>query len=238
MMFHRQFHNLTEMLFPRLCSGCGERLAIGEKCVCSSCQLQLPLEKNHDWATNRRRQAWNDHQQLVRIGALTKFARDNIASNIVRSLKFHRRHELGAWMGRTAVQQLRNTGLFDDIDVLIPIPLSKSRLHTRGFNQAEAIAKGMAQELDIPVRTDVLRRIIDRESQTHFAIPQRLDNADRVFALMSDEGLQGCHVMLVDDVMTTGTTMLGAMVELEAVPDIRISIFAWAWAAVPAIQRP
>lgn len=220
------------MLFPRLCGGCGERLSIGEQAVCTSCQLKLPLEKNHDWELNPRRVIWNDHQCLARMGALTKYERDNIASNIVRSLKFHRHYELGAWMGRTAVQLLRNTGLFDGIDLLIPIPLSKSRLHRRGFNQAEVIAQGMAQELGIPMRTDVLRRIIDRESQTHFEIPKRLNNADKVFRLNCADGLAGQHVMIVDDVMTTGTTMLGAIEELEAIPDIRISTFAWAWARI------
>ena len=229
--------SLINMLFPRLCGGCGERLVIGEEAVCTSCQMQLPLEKNHDWELNKRKMIWSSHQCLVRMGALTKYERDNIASNIVRSLKFHRRYELGAWMGRTAVVMLRDTGLFDGIDCLIPIPLTRSRQHARGFNQAEAIAKGMAEELNIPIRTDVLQRTVNRESQTHFAVPQRLENAQRVFRLVNVEGLSGKHVMIVDDVMTTGTTMLGAIEELEAVPDIHISTFAWAWAHVPPVAH-
>ena len=224
--------SLGDMLFPRLCCGCGERLSIGEHFVCSTCQLHLPLEINHDWQFNQRRMIWSDHLQLFSVAALTRYERENIASHIVRSLKFHRRYELGDWMGRTAVLLLRDTGLFEGVDVLVPIPLSKRRLRSRGFNQAEAIAKGMTAALNIPVRTDVLKRMKDRESQTHFSVPQRLENADKVFHLNSTEGLQGKHVMIVDDVMTTGTTMLGAIELLEQVPDVRISTFAWSWVSV------
>ncbi len=230
-------NSLLDLLFPRTCCGCGERLARGEQLVCCTCQRELPLEKNLDWELNRRKMIWSSHKRLIRMGALAKYERDNIAAHLVRSLKFHRRYELGEWMGRLAARKLRATGLFDDVDCLIPIPLTRSRQHSRGFNQAEAIAKGMADELKIPIRTDVLRRTVNRESQTHFAVPQRLENAQRVFRLVRSEGLQGQHVMLVDDVMTTGTTMLGALEELEALPDVKISTFAWAWAHVPPVAH-
>ena len=225
-------YSLVDLLFPRLCCACGERLAIGENLVCAGCQLQLPLEVNHDWRYNRRRLIWSDHLQLERMGALTRYERGNRASMIVRNLKFRRQYELGAWMGRTAVQRLQGTGLFEGVDLLIPIPLSERRLHSRGFNQAELIARGMADELGIPIRTDVLKRVVARESQTHFAVPKRLGNAENVFKLITSDGLRGKHVMLVDDVMTTGTTMLGAIEVLEAIPDVRISTFTWAWAYV------
>lgn len=226
--------SLTDLLFPRLCCGCGERLALGEQLVCSRCQLSLPLETNHDWDFNRRKALWIDHERLVRMGALTRYQRGNVASELVRSLKFRRHYLLGEWMGRTAVQLLRHTNLFEGVEVLVPIPLTRQRRFLRGFNQAEAIARGMASELGIPVRTDVLRRIYDRESQTHFTLAQRLENADHVFALQSDSDLAQRHVMVVDDVMTTGTTMLGAIEALEAVPTVRISTFVFAWVYMPA----
>lgn len=226
--------SVLDLLFPRLCGGCGERLALDERLVCARCQLALPLESQRDWDFNRRRALWDDHRQLVRMGALARYARDNVASELVRSLKFRRHYALGDWMGRTAVALLGDTNLFEGVDVLIPIPLTPARQHLRGFNQAEAIARGMAAELHIPVRTDVLVRLRDRESQTHFSLRRRLENADHVFALRTGEGLQGLHIMLVDDVMTTGTTMLGALEVLEQLPDVRISTFAWAWAHLPA----
>lgn len=234
MILKRWWLGLLELLLPRVCCGCGERLATGERLVCARCQLTLPLETNRDWDFNRRKRAWGDHPALAHVGALTRYERTNVSAELVRSLKFHRRYELGAWMGRVAVLSLRDTGLFEGVEVLIPIPLTRRRLHTRGFNQAEKIADGLAGELHIPVRTDVLRRLRYQESQTHFMLTKRRDNVQGIFELLTDEGLRGKHVMIVDDVITTGATMLAAIEALERVPDIRISVFAWAWAPVPA----
>ena len=224
------WQGLLELLLPRVCCSCGERLAAGEELVCAQCQLTLPLEGNHDWDFNRRKTAWGDHPALCHVGALTRYERSNTSAALVRSLKFHRRYELGAWMGRVAVLSLRDTGLFEGVEVLIPIPLTRRRLRSRGFNQAEKIADGLAAELHVPVRTDVLRRLRYQESQTHFMLTKRRDNVQGIFQLLTDEGLRGKHVMIVDDVITTGATMLAAIEAMETVPDIRISVFAWAWA--------
>lgn len=225
--------SLKDLLFPRLCGGCGHRLALGEQLVCARCQMTMPVETNQDWEYNRRKSQF-EYSCLIRMGAFTRYERGNVASEIVRNLKFRHHYELGEWMGRKAVLQLRDTHLFDTVDLLVPIPLTESRLHSRGFNQAEAIARGMAAELGIPVRPDILKRLRDRESQTHFTLVQRFENADHVFTLGPHNDVQGCHLMVVDDVMTTGTTMLGAIDVLKKIPDVRISTFAWAWAYVPA----
>ena len=209
-------------------------MALHEHFVCARCQLDLPLESQRDWIYNRRKMLWDDHKQLVSIAALTRYDRGNIASEIVRSLKFRQQYKLGEWMGQMAVKMLRETALFEGVDCLIPIPLTDGRKHSRGFNQAEYIARGMATELHIPVRCHVLRRLRERESQTHFNLVERISNADHVFSLADASGLRGQHVMIVDDVMTTGTTMLGAIDCLETVPDIRISTFTWAWAHLTA----
>ena len=225
----RWCQSCADFLLPRLCAGCGRQLALQERLVCAHCQLTLPLETNHDWLFNHRKMLWSDHTALQRMAALVRYERDNIASEIVRSLKFRRQYKLGDWMGRTAVKLLDDTGLFSDIDFLVPIPLTRQRLHVRGFNQAEAIARGISAESGIPLCTDVLRRLREKESQTHFTFVERLSNADHVFAASNYEALTNRHIMIVDDVMTTGATMLGAITALETIPDIHISTFAWAW---------
>ncbi|MCR5780458.1 MAG: hypothetical protein K6G70_07955 [Bacteroidaceae bacterium] len=230
MMNNLWWRSLMDLLFPRTCCGCGERLGLDEQLVCSHCQMQLPLETNHDWLFNRRRASWSDHPCVANVAALTRYERTNISAQMVHNLKFFRRYELGGWMGRTMVQRLCGTGLFEGVDYLLPIPLSAARQRQRGFNQAEAIARGISEILGIPVRTDLLRREASRESQTHFNLSQRMGNAAHVFKLLRSEGLEGKHIMLIDDVITTGTTMLGAIEALEHIPGIRISVFAWAWA--------
>lgn len=221
--------SLQDLFFPRLCAGCGQHLALGEKLVCVHCQMCLPLETNHDWTGNWRVNQWATHEHLERIGALTRYCRRNAAANIVHALKYQRIHALGSWMGQVAVHLLSDTGLFDGVDALVPLPITPARRHYRGFNQSELIAQGMSEALGLPVLPEALRRTIDRESQTHFTTQQRRQNAVNVFQLGITDGLDAKHLMLVDDVMTTGTTMLSALTTLEQLPDIRISCFAWAW---------
>ena len=233
MVLKRWGREVLELLFPRQCCGCGQRLASGEQLVCMECQCCLPLETLRDWEFNRHKVALGTHPALFRVGALTRYDRTNISAELVRSLKFRRRHELGKWMGRVAAELLGDTGLFEGVDMLVPIPLTARRLHRRGFNQAEKIADGLSAALGIPVRTDVLQRLRYQESQTHFLRAQRHDNVQGIFRRLTDEGLAGRHVMIVDDVITTGSTMHAAIEALESVPGIRLSVFAWAWVPIP-----
>lgn len=231
------FSDLLTFFFPRACPGCGHRLAREEGYVCPKCMAILPLEQDYDWRGNSRVLQWLEHEAVVRAGAFAHYERDNVAAQIIHALKYGRHHELGSWMGRWAAQTLLPTGLFEEVDALVPIPLTRSRQHWRGFNQAEKIADGMAEVLGLEVRTDVLRRVADRESQTHFPIAHRRRDMSDVFALQAPTDVEGRHLMLVDDVMTTGTTMLGAIQTLERVSGIRLSAFAWAWTYQPP-HRP
>ena len=129
MMLKRWGREVLELLFPRQCCGCGQRLASGEQLVCMECQCCLPLETLRDWEFNRHKVALGTHPALFRVGALTRYDRTNISAELVRSLKFRRRHELGNWMGRVAAELLGDTGLFEGVDMLVPIPLTARRLH-------------------------------------------------------------------------------------------------------------
>ena len=227
--------SVLDLLLPRPCCGCGRPLAFTERYVCPMCQLRLERDMEMDWRTNRRIVLWREHEALQRMGAFTFFRRKDIAANIIHELKYHGQHELGVWMGRLAATELEDSGLFDGVELLVPIPLTWRRRLRRGFNQAERIATGMSQVLDIPVETGVLRRLRNRESQTHFTLRERLDNASHIFGLTQDAETRasGKHVMLVDDVMTTGATMLSAIQAMESLPGIRLSAFAWSWVHLP-----
>lgn len=225
------FRRLQEFFFPRQCVVCGQRLALGELYVCPACLLKLPFEEEMDWRMNRHILRWRgEHPALAKCGALCIYRRENSVARLVHEMKFTRDHDLGRWLGRMAARRLAPTGLFDDIDALVPLPLSRQRRRRRGFNQAESIAHGISEELGLPVRTDLLVRHQDRESQTHFRLPDRFRNGRNLFSLAEGAAVaQGQHLMLVDDVMTTGATIMGAVGVLESFSDIRISTFTWAW---------
>lgn len=223
------FRSLKELAFPRLCAGCGKTLALGEHFVCPQCIIGLSRVKPRDWTNNDRICKWYEHPEVKRVAALVRYQRETVEARIIHRLKYGRHWQLGIWMGELAAAELQESGLFEGIDVIIPIPLSRQRRFHRGFNQAEMIARGMSQAAKLPVRTDVLQRTKNNESQTHFSTEERLHRAHNLFRLRSTEGLSGKHIMLVDDVMTTGVTMLGAILTLKAIPNIRITAFSWAW---------
>ena len=221
--------SLLELLFPRDCCGCGTRLAKDERFVCPMCLMKLSREMDYDWRTNQRILLWRGHEALKQVGAFTRYHRKGVAANIIHQLKYFRHYELGPWMGRMAAHELVETGLFEGVQVLVPLPLTSRRQRQRGFNQSEEIAKGMSEVLGIEVRTDMLERNVERTSQTHYTLAQRKRDLGQVFSLKDAEALTGKHVMLVDDVMTTGATMLAAIEAIEQTRDLKLSAFAWAW---------
>ena len=225
------FSRLFDFLFPRTCAICDTRLAFSEQFVCPRCLLELPFELvTSDWELNRHVFLWrSEHPSLVRMGALCIYHRENSAAHLVHSLKFEHNRHLGVWMGRLAAKRLAASGLFEDVDAFVPLPLSRQRQRSRGFNQAEAIAKGLSLQTGIPLRKDLLIRHANRESQTHFQLADRFRNGRDLFSLTAGAEASGQHLMLVDDVLTTGATMMSAVTALETLPEVRLSTFAWAW---------
>lgn len=224
-----------DLLLPRMCAGCGRHLALTETHVCPHCVMLLDRVTDWDWRNNRRALLWREHRALWHVGAFAFFRRGGIVANMVHTLKYHGQHHLGVWMGRLAATELRQSGLFDEVELLIPVPLTRRRRMHRGFNQAERIAAGMSEVLGIPVDEHVLRRRLERTSQTHFTLKQRMSNVQNAFVLRPEaaQRLAGHHVMVVDDVMTTGATLLSTLQALEGVPGVKVSVFAWAWVHLP-----
>lgn len=227
---YRFWGSLTDLAMSRHCPSCGCRLALDEESLCAQCMLQLPWENNYDWTYNPRMEAAANHPCLQRVGALMRYYHDNVAAEVVKSLKFNRDIPLASWMGHLAVSRLQSTGLFDGIEALVPIPLSSQRRQMRGFNQSQLIAQAMGDELSLPVCTDIVRKIKEVQPQTHLTMRQRLENLKGAYALTSHaESLRDRHIMLVDDVITTGSTFISVVSELEKIQGIRVSVFAWAW---------
>ena len=227
---HRLWASLTDLAMSCHCPSCGRRMALDEEPLCAQCMLRLPWENNYDWIYNPRMVAAADHPCLQRVGALMRYNHGNVAAKVVQSLKFNRNITLASWMGRLAVSRLRSTSLFDGIEALVPTPLSSRRQRLRGFNQALLLAQAMGDELRLPVCSDIVRKIKEVEPQTHLTTSQRLENLKGAYALTSNaDSLRDKHIMLIDDVITTGSTFTSVISELEKVQGLRVSVFAWAW---------
>lgn len=152
---------------------------------------------------------------------------------MIHHLKYYHQYQLGDWMGRTAAMNLMESGFFAGVDFFVPMPITRSHYRQRGYNPSAMIADGLSQVTGIPVLKDVLTRSHAADSQTRFSKEDRVARlakirADLQLNTAQTAMLKDKHIMLVDDVMTTGTTSLAALSVLETLPNIRISIFTWA----------
>lgn len=161
---------------------------------------------------------------FVAATALLHFTKGGSGQKLIHSLKYHGNKKLGYELGRMAATAYRETGLFDTVDLLLPVPLHPKRMRQRGYNQSEWIARGIQSVIGIPVDTSSLSRIKKTESQTRKQIFERSENVEDIFRLSNADALKNKHVLLLDDVITTGSTISACAKAMKAISGIRISI--------------
>jgi len=195
-------NDLVDLLFPNCCPGCGQPLVAGERHLCNSCELDLPLFALSEQILDR----FAGRIKLAEARAYIKFYHGGLAQKLLHSIKYKNNQELGEYLGKMFIAHLQNSGKFGKPDVVIPIPLHKSKLRVRGYNQSEALARGMANALGISVDTTSVIRVKKSETQTKKDRAARWQNVSGIFAVTNDS-LNNKHILLVDDVITTGATL-------------------------------
>lgn len=166
--------------------------------------------------------------EVVSATAYLYYYKEGQYSSLIHHLKYHDHPEVGTYLGRLAATELRESGFFDGIDLIIPVPLSRKRYRQRGYNQSDYIAQGISEVTHIALRTDCLVRTVDTDTQTHKSQEERWKNTEGIFQVVNPEVLKGKHLLLIDDVATTGATLHACASALLTLPGVRISIFALA----------
>lgn len=224
-----RFRSIADLLFPRYCSVCGKRLTGTEVYLCAPCLYTLPLVKHVSFTDNPLIRTFWGLLPAERGTAFFFYSKTSAYRHILWELKYRRCPRIGVFMGRLAARQLAPAGFFDGIDVLVPVPLARSRQRKRGYNQSEQIARGIAAVTRLPVDTRSISRAVRNTSQTRLRRLERQTNVRGIFRLNTPEQLRGKHILLIDDVMTTGATLLSCGETLAALPGVKISILALAW---------
>ena len=220
--------DLISLLFPRYCKVCRRRLMHSEQHLCVSCLLELPRTHYEQNPENVLMQHFMEWPEVVRATAYFHYYKEGRYSNLIHHLKYYDHPEVGTFLGRLAATELRGSGFFDDIDLIIPVPLSKKKLRQRGYNQSDYIARGISEVTNIPLRTDCIVRTVDTDTQTHKSQDERWKSTKGIFQVTNPEALKGKHLLLIDDVTTTGATLHACSSALLTLPSIRVSIFALA----------
>ena len=220
-----------DLISPRLCVVCGNRLAVTEETLCSKCYLHLPrTDFANDLYENVMAKLFWGQIKLEKATALFYYEPHAETAQILYELKYKNHPEIGVVMGRMMAKELMKSGLFEDIDALVPVPLAKKREHERGYNQSLELAKGVSEVTHLPIANQVVRRTKFVDSQTHRGRWERNENVEGVFELVDGDSLSGKHVLLIDDVVTTGATIIACAQEMQKASNVRISVLALGFA--------
>lgn len=219
------FVRFMSLVAPKACAVCGCKLGVGENVICSVCTSQLPRTNLHQHpADNIMARLFWGRLPVERAAALFYYEPQSEISRIIYSMKYRRHPENAEHMGRMVAKEFGASGFFNDIDAVLPVPLARKRQRSRGYNQSFEIAKGIKGVTGIAVINDAIVRRTFTESQTHKSRWQRMENVEDAFELRKPELLHGKHILMVDDVVTTGSTITACGREAMRAKNVRISI--------------
>jgi len=227
---NKRFQELIGLLFPNLCGGCGVNMYHGESFLCSKCLYTIPYTDYHLYPDNKVAKQFWGRVPLNAAMALLYFTKGGKVQNIIHNLKYKNQTGLGIKLGKLIGDRLNSAPDYIDIDLIIPVPLHKKRERSRGYNQSELIARGISASLNISVNSKLLIRTITTDTQTKKGRYMRFENMKTVFSIKNSEILAGKHVLLVDDVITTGATIEACAIELHKCGIKKLSIAAAAFA--------
>lgn len=223
--------SLRGLLFPRYCCVCGRRITPSEGCFCIACSMMLPRTgyQNHPYDNYLAQLFWGRFP-IERAASWFFYRSHGDVALPIYDLKYHERIDVGIRLGEQLAKEFIPSGFFNDIDLLVPLPLAKKREHWRGYNQSEILAQGISMVTGIPIAPHIVERTSFSKSQTTMTAHDRADNVANVFRLVNAEAVKGRHILLIDDVITTGATIKSCAKEICKAHNVKISVLSVAFA--------
>lgn len=218
--------DLIRLFFPPLCLLCEEPLAKGENHICLDCFCRLPRIRFFETGKSPACLLFAGKFPFEQASAFLKYEKSGAVRRLIHALKYHGQKELAFYLGQIAAREMNLAGTYAGADLIVPVPLHPARLRQRGYNQSEWIARGIASVLGIPVDCRQLTRHKATRTQTHKSVYERWENVQDIFSLTNPLEVENKHILLVDDVMTTGSTLGESARTLLSAPHTRISLFA------------
>lgn len=210
---------INSVIFPELCLNCHNSLKANQKHLCLSCEINLPFENSSHLETI----FWG-RVKIENSITLLEFKKGNVTQKILHHIKYKGKKKLAQIFGNKLGDKINSTIWKNDIDVVIPIPLHHKKQLKRGYNQAFEIAKGIEERTGIAIANENLKRLTHTITQTSKSKFERWENVRRIFEVQNPSELEGKHILLVDDAITTGATLESALHSLNEIPNCRLSI--------------
>ena len=217
-------NDLLWIIFPKLCASCGKALSTEDKVICVLCRNYLPVTNIHTEPDNVVIRHFWGKVNVASAASFLFYGKGDKVQQLIYQLKYRGRKEVGVTVGKMYGHELLCSQPFKSADVIIPVPLHVSKRNKRGYNQSELFAKGLSTAMNIPCDFNSLVRKVATDTQTRKTRYNRFENVNRVFELVNHEAVRGKHVLLVDDVVTTGSTLTACAEALLKAEGTRVSI--------------
>lgn len=219
--------NVLDIIYPRICIICLNALVRGESHVCIACLNDLPRTNYHIHTEHDLEQRFWGIIPVESVCSFFYFQNEGVR-NLIHEIKYRNGQELAVYVGELYARELSESGFFDQIDYIIPVPLHPKRLKERGYNQSLRIAEGLSEISKKPIADDVLIRSIYNVTQTKIPKEKRWENVNAIFQIINKDKIKDKHILLVDDVLTTGATLIGCASELQKETSVKVSILTLA----------
>lgn len=218
------FKDIVNLFYPKTCLHCGNHLTIHEDFLCMHCDLLMPYTEYTDWKNNPLEKTFLGRIPVEEATALLFFRKQGITQHLIHLLKYKGVETIGKYIGDILGKRLVESQRFKTLDGIIFVPLHPKKQQQRGYNQLSLFAESLAGHLNIPLINDVLIKVKISETQTHKNRSNRFEKLNEKFQIINPERIHGKHLLLVDDVITTGATLEACANELLKAGNIKISI--------------
>lgn len=218
------FNCFIELFFPKICVVCGRRLSRHENWVCIVCWFDLPVAYFNNRTENKVAQLFSEHINIKHAASYFSYQKDSQYKQIIYAIKYYGIKELGFETGRKFGDTLKEITNLKTVDLLVPVPLHPRKQKNRGYNQSEWIARGISDAMNLPVITNNLVRKVHTSTQTKKNRSERWQNVQEIFDVKNPDFFKGKHILLIDDVVTTGATLTSCAENLLKIEGVNVSI--------------
>ena len=222
------FQCLINLFFPRVCCGCNSLLLTDETVLCTICRHEIPLTNFHNNPKNEAISKFYGKIPVEFAAALFHFQKKGIVQEMIHKLKYKGHEEIGEMIGFWYGEELKNVPQMQQIDYIIPVPLHPRKLNQRGYNQVTTFGKALSESLSIAFIDNVLVRKVYSKTQTKKSLLKRSELNTAVFDVCYDESMIGKHFLLIDDIITTGSTLEVCSRALLKIPNAKVSVVCMA----------
>lgn len=214
---------MLNLLFPRACAGCELAISTSEEILCVDCRHLLPLTNFHTSGNQNLKNKFYGRFPVVHATALLYFEKSGLTQKLIHNMKYRKVKELSSFFGKWLGAELAETADFREVQMVIPVPLHKQKLRKRGYNQVEGFGRELAKALNIPYRDDILIKVSKSGSQVLKTRILRFQ-AEEMFTVQNLDDIKNLHLLLVDDIITTGATLEQCALQLLKGENVKVSV--------------